>query len=440
MTTEQDIYTVSELNAKTRLVIEETFAHIWIVGEISNLSRPSSGHLYFSLKDAHAQVRCAFFRNAQRRMNFIPENGQQVLLQAQVSLYEVRGDFQLIVTRMQLAGDGALQIAFEKLKQKLAHAGLFSDSHKQALPVYPRQIGIVTSASTAALQDILKVLKRRFAAIPIILYPSSVQGVKAAPELVAAIETANRRNDCDVLILARGGGSLEDLWAFNEEIVARAIFKSGLPIITGIGHEIDFTIADFVADQRAATPSAAAECVSPDQKEILSSLMQIKNQLLRFINTQIKHEQMKLQHLKKRLRHPGQRLREQTQRLDQLEQNLVLAMRNMLSLRNATLQQQMTRFYHESPQQHINIAHKEINNLKLRLTTSMQFKLKQWQQQVNNVSQALETLSPLNTLKRGYAIVTKKTSGEIIRRADEVVKGELINAKLSEGSIDSEVR
>ena len=264
---ERDIYTVSDLNARARVILEECFKTIWVSGEISNLAKPNSGHLYFSLKDERAQVRCAFFRNSQRGLRFTPENGQHVLVQAQVSFYAARGDFQLIVSQMEMAGAGALQVAFEQLKQRLHKEGLFSQAHKKKLPLFPKCLGIITSPTGAAIRDILKVLQRRFSSIPIIIYPTLVQGDKAADQISMAIQRATQRKECDVLILARGGGSLEDLWPFNEEKVARAMFHCPIPIVTGIGHEIDVTIADFVADQRASTPSAAAEMVSPNQQE-----------------------------------------------------------------------------------------------------------------------------------------------------------------------------
>lgn len=386
----EKIYTVSQLNAETRLLIEDSFQFIWLIGEISNLARPSSGHFYFSLKDNRAQVRCAMFRNSQRRLDFAPENGQQVLVQAQVSLYEARGDFQLILSQMQLAGEGALQIAFEKLKRKLAEEGLFDEAHKLEIPELPKCIGVITSASGAAVRDVLRVIDRRFASIPIIIYPSMVQGEPAAKQLASAIKTANIRNECDVLILTRGGGSLEDLWAFNEEVLARSIYDSQIPIVTGIGHEVDFTIADFVADQRCATPSAAAEWVSPDVDEWKQTIENIGYTLLQLILSQLKHGKLELSHLTKRLQHPGQRLREQMQQLDQLEQRLINTMRNQLKL----------------------------NKERLSL-----------------MARTLDTVSPLNTLKRGYSIVTKNDT--IITNAKQTQKGDRVTTRLAEGSLIS---
>ncbi len=386
----EDVYSVSELNAHARMILEEGLQTIWITGEISNLSQPSSGHLYFSLKDEHAQVRCAFFRNYQRRLNVSFENGQQVLVQAQVSLYETRGDFQLIVVHAQLAGEGALQIAFEKLKQKLDQEGLFSPEYKKPLPPFPRTIGVITSASGAAVRDVLKVIHRRFPT-PVIIYPTLVQGDKAAKQIAEAIHLASARRECDVLLLVRGGGSLEDLWPFNEEIVARAIFASKIPMVTGIGHEIDFTIADFVADHRAPTPSAAAELATPQRTEWLQQITSVYKRLSHLIMTTTQHKHSALKHL-----------------------HAVLNGCNPF----------------------IRITHtqSQCEALKHRLITSVQHRLTQRQQKIAEMAHALEAISPLTTLNRGYAIVLHDK--KIIREASEVQHGDRVSAKLFKGSID----
>ena len=385
----QEIYTVSQLNAEARYLMENNFESIWLIGEISNVARPMSGHFYFSLKDHNAQVRCALFRHSQRGLGFLPEAGQQVLVEAKVSLYEPRGDFQLIITQMQLAGEGALQIAFEKLKQKLTEEGLFDEENKLAIANIPTCVGVITSPTGAAIRDILRVLQRRFPALPVIIYPSAVQGDQAAKQLVTALQKANSRKECDVLIVARGGGSLEDLWPFNEEIVARALFASEIPIVTGIGHEIDFTIADFVADQRCATPSAAAEWISPDKEEWQETFKEYIRTLLQLINAQLKHGTLELRHLTKRLQHPGQRLQRQMQMIDQLEQRLTNTIKNQLKTRRE----------------------------KLVLMT-----------------RNLDTVSPLNTLKRGYAIVTKEN--KIITQSKQVKSGDQISTRLAEGILN----
>ncbi len=384
----EHIYSIAELNGCARIALEDALGKVWVMGELSNLARPSSGHLYFSLKDSDAQVRCAFFRGSRRDMDFSPENGQQVLAQATVSLYEGRGDYQLIISKMQLAGSGALQVAFEKLKKTLHQQGLFDEAHKKSIPQFAKQIGVITSNTGAAVRDIIKVLHWRSPQTPIIIYPTLVQGDKAKNQIVTAIETANQRNECDVLIIARGGGSLEDLWPFNEACVAHAIFKSNIPIVTGVGHEVDITIADFVADHRAATPSAAAEFVSFDQRTLAQQFDQLKRQLTRQIQHQLHHYQQQLHHLQKRLRHPRDLLREQTQTLDQIEAQLILLIKN---------------------------------------------KLLKTQSALSNVSAKLHALSPLATLERGFAILTDDNNHNIIQSVKDTSPGDRITAKLKDG-------
>ncbi|NOS75569.1 MAG: exodeoxyribonuclease VII large subunit, partial [Methyloglobulus sp.] len=328
----QIIYSVSQLNRETADVLSGHFLSIFVEGEISNLSIPSSGHCYFTLKDANAQVRCAMFRG-QRKQSFKPENGKQVVVKAQVSLYEPRGDYQLIVEYMEEAGDGVLRRAFDALKLKLSEEGLFSAAHKKNLPILPKAIGVITSPSGAAIRDILTVLRRRFAAVPVIVYPVAVQGENAKFEIAKAIATANTLKQCDVLILARGGGSLEDLWAFNEEIVARAIYASQIPVISGVGHETDVTIADFVADLRAATPSAAAEHATPDQQQWLNKFNELDVRLQQYVQRQLRQHQQKIDWLNGRLnqQHPKQKLTRNQQRLDELDIRLKKAVQLRLA-------------------------------------------------------------------------------------------------------------
>ena len=327
---QRDVYTVSRLNRSARAILEGSFPLLWVEGEISNLSRPSSGHWYFSLKDEAAQVRCAMFRNRNMYMNVTPQNGDQVLLRVQVSLYENRGDYQLIVEHLEEAGDGALRRAFDLLKQRLAKEGLFDAARKRPLPALPRRIGVITSPHGAALRDVLSVLRRRYPAIPVLIYPTAVQGASAAQDVAATIRLASARNECDVLIVARGGGSLEDLWAFNEEVVARALHACTIPVVTGVGHETDFTIADFVADQRAPTPSVAAEMVSPNRAEWQRRLTQLKQRVAGFMTAKLADGQRTLHWLTTRLQHPAQRLARQAQRMDELELRLQRAQHRQL--------------------------------------------------------------------------------------------------------------
>lgn len=390
----EPIYTVSQLNEAVRLMVEKNFPFVWVEGEVSNFVAPHSGHWYFSVKDQTAQVRCAMFRGKQRRLDFVPQNGSHVLIKARVSLYEARGEYQLIVDAIEERGEGKLRRAFEALQKKLAAAGLFDETHKKTLPRFPNCIGVITSQTGAAIRDILHVLKRRLPHVPVIIYPTLVQGETAAPKIVQAIEIANQRNECDVLLLARGGGSLEDLWPFNEETVAYAIYNSTLPIITGIGHEIDFTIADFVSDVRAATPSAAAEILTLNQADLLSALKKYQQQLMGHIKNKLARTKESLAWIEKHLsqQHPKRRFIERMQQLDYFELSLTQLQNNFIERLKSKLQNQMV---------------------------------------------ALDTLSPLATLKRGYAIVSKNEVA--LRNVDQINVSDAISVRLSEGTLDCQV-
>lgn len=439
--TRRDVYTVSRLNSEVRALIEGGFPLLWVEGEVSNLARPSSGHWYFSLKDRDAQVRCAMFRNANRFVGFAPDNGTQVLVRARVSLYEGRGEYQLIVDSMEESGEGALRRAFEELKRRLSIEGLFAPEHKQALPALPRQIGVITSPTGAAVRDILHVLKRRFATIPVIVYPVPVQGATAAGDVARMIRLASQRKECDVLILARGGGSLEDLWAFNEEVVARAIFDSDIPIVTGIGHEIDFTIADFVADRRAPTPSAAAELVSPDSAEWLQHLRRIDARLLTLTRGMLRDKAQVLKWLNGRLtqQHPGRRLQQQTQRLDELEQRLVRAQRTLLRHRQSDIAELTALLFRHIPSRRIERWQAHMTQLVQRHHAAMRLKLERQRARLQSSMRALDAVSPLATLRRGYAIVTTYPDGQLVRRAADVNVGDIVQARLGEGQLICEI-
>ncbi len=437
----RDVYTVSRLNREARLLLENGFPLLWLEGELSNFVRPASGHLYFSLKDAAAQVRCAMFRNRNQRLNFEPESGMQVLVRAQISLYEARGEYQLIVEHMEVAGDGALRRAFEALKQRLAAEGLFDEAHKQPLPALPAQIGVITSPTGAAIRDILSVLKRRFPAIPVLIYPVAVQGAPAAGQIAAAIALADRRKDCDVLIVARGGGSLEDLWPFNEEVVARAIYACTLPVISGVGHEIDFTIADFVADRRAPTPSVAAEMVSPDQTEWLATLRALDMRLAQLLKRHLHSLAQRLEWLHKRLaqQHPGQRLRQQAQRLDDLEQRLRLSLQSQLRHKEARLAGLNAHLLRYSPAPRIRQLGLDCSESLRRLRTAVEHRLSLYQARVHALMRELDAVSPLATLERGYGIVTVTETGKVLYDAAEVHAGDRIEARLAHGSLSCTV-
>ena len=432
----RDIYSVSRLNREVRRLLEDGFPRIWLEGELSNIARPSSGHLYFTLKDAGAQIRGAMFRNRSQSLRFKPEDGLQVLVRGKLGLYEPRGDYQLIVEHMEEAGDGILQRAFEVLKQKLVAEGLFDTEHKRPLPALPQRIGVITSPSGAAIRDVLTVLGRRFPAIPVRIYPVPVQGREAAAAIAAALQQASKRLDCDVLILTRGGGSLEDLWPFNEEIVARAMFDCDIPIVSAVGHEVDFTIADFVADQRAATPSAAAELVSPDQQEWLQHLGHLATRLQARCMDGLGNRKQALGWLQKHLQrlHPGQTLRQQAQRLDDLERRSRLSMTNRINELQSTLKASHARLQQHSPATRIGEMKLRWEGTAQRLGAALQPRLATHRQALAINSRALNSISPLATLERGYAIVSK-TDGNILRTVDGVTTGEKIQARLARGQL-----
>jgi exodeoxyribonuclease VII large subunit len=436
----QDVYTVSRLNREARELLEGGFPLLWVEGEVSNLSRPASGHWYFTLKDEGAQVRCAMFRGRNREVAFVPRDGLHILLRAEVSLFEARGDFQLIAHHLEEAGDGALRRAFDLLKQRLALEGLFDTAHKKPLPALPRRIGVITSPTGAALRDILSVLRRRFPAIPVLVYPVPVQGPEAAPRIAHALDLASQRRDCDVLILARGGGSLEDLWAFSEELVARAIHRCRIPVVTGVGHEIDFTIADFVADLRAPTPSGAAERVSPDQGAWQQRLERIRARLASLVSRHLARAQERLLWVEKRLLHPGRRLSAIAQRLDELEQRLGRAQQMLLRHKSAQLAQWQAHLQKHNPAGRIGSLRARQEQLALRLRGALRASLENRQGRLANLTRALEAVSPLSTLARGYAIVTQPPDGAIVRRARDVAPGSQIQARLAEGRLLCDVR
>ncbi len=437
----QPIYSVSQLNRAAKLLLNDHFLNLKVEGEISNLSRPSSGHIYFSLKDSTAQVRCAMFRMHQRKLNFSPENGQQVIVSAQVSLYEPRGDYQLIVDNMEEAGDGALRQAFEALKQKLSDQGLFDVDIKKNIPILPKSIGVITSPSGAAIRDILTVLRRRFPAIPVIIYPVSVQGEQAKFEITQALQTADQRQECDVILLARGGGSLEDLWAFNEEIVAHAIADCSIPVISGIGHEIDFTIADFVADLRAPTPSAAAEHASPDQQEWLGQFQAYENYLIQQFRKKQADAKQKLDWLIKRLQqqHPGQKLERNAQRLDELELRLQQSIRRNLAVQQGRLDTQSAKLWSYNPVNKIKRHQQQQQHLNQRLNAAIVNKLDKLKQQLALSSQTLHAVSPLATLNRGYAIASKPESNEVLHSSRQLIIGDKVKTRLAQGSFISTI-
>jgi len=434
VTQEKHIFSVNELNKQAKALLESALSSVWLEGEISNLAQPRSGHLYLTLKDDSAQVRAAMFRGRNINLGFKPENGQQVLVKGQLSIYAARGDYQLIIDTMEEAGLGALQRAYEALKQKLGSEGLFDENSKAPLPEHARCIGIVTSPTGAAIHDILSVLKRRSPLTKTIIYPATVQGDEAPSQLCTAIDTANQRNECDVLIIGRGGGSLEDLWAFNSEKVARCIAASTIPVVSAVGHQVDFTIADFVADKRAATPSAAAELLSQDQNELFDLFMNYQKWLGNHLTQQLRQYKQTLTWTEKRLIHPGKRLNEYNQRLDELESRLTQNIHGTLALCNSTNKTIHAKLIAQTPVHAIKQSQLKTVDLSKRLSKSLQQIVQHHKTSLTHLAQRLNTISPLATLGRGYAIVHDSQQA-IVRDAKHIKPNDEIIAKLGKGSL-----
>lgn len=434
------IFTVSRLNQTVRLLLEQEMGQVWISGEISNFSQPSSGHWYFTLKDDTAQVRCAMFRNSNRRVTFRPQHGQQVLVRANITLYEPRGDYQIIVESMQPAGEGLLQQQYEQLKQKLSAEGLFDQLYKQALPVPARQVGVITSKTGAALHDVLHVLQRRDPSLPVIIYPTAVQGADAPLQIVRAIELANLRNECDVLIVGRGGGSLEDLWSFNDERVARAIFASKIPVVSAVGHETDVTIADFVADLRAPTPSAAAEIVSRNQLELLRQIQSQQQRMEMAMDYYLAQRSRRFTQLHHRLQqqHPQLRLARQQTTLERLRQRLNVAIDGKVRRAGQQQQRLAQRLNHQQPQPRIHRAQSRLQQLEYRLSQLVSAQLSQTKQRFGTALAQLEAVSPLATLARGYSVTTAE-DGKVLKKTKQVKSGDTLTTRLDDGWVESQV-
>lgn len=430
------IYTVSRLNTVVRLLLEQEMGLVWLTAEISNLVQHSSGHWYFTLKDSQAQVKAAMFKGQNRRVSFRPQNGQQILVQGQLSLYEARGDYQLIVEKMQPAGDGLLQMKLEALKTQLTAEGLFAPSRKRPLPAQPKQIGIITSPTGAAVHDMLTILARRDPSLPVILYPSAVQGESAVPALLAALATAWQRDECDVLIIGRGGGSLEDLWCFNDERVVRAIASSPIPIVSAVGHETDVTLADFAADLRAPTPSAAAELVSRDQQQQLHRLTQFIQRLKQAILLQQQRYVLRWQRQQSRLaaQNPQYKLQQKMQRQDELQWRLERVIKQLLDNSSRHYAEQTQRLQQASPARHLSALQQQHEFLQQRLLKAIQNRQQDSLQQLAQLSGQLQALSPLQVLARGYSVTTNM-SGKLIHEYSQVTPGEQLNIQLGKGAL-----
>ncbi|MEC9218260.1 MAG: exodeoxyribonuclease VII large subunit [Pseudomonadota bacterium] len=438
----ETVLSVTTLNRKAKSLLEDHFSSVIVEGEISNLATPASGHWYLTLKDKTSQIRCAMFVNRNRLVRFNPQNGKQIIVRGRLSIYEGRGDYQLIADSMEDSGDGALRLAFEELKLKLQAMGLFDENAKQEVHSFYNHVGVITSPTGAAIQDILSVFKRRFPATLITLFPVSVQGDEAKQEIVNGIETANRLRDTlglQALIVSRGGGSLEDLQPFNEEDVAHAIFSSDLPITSAVGHETDFTIADFVADLRAPTPSAAAEQLSPSQFEYLEILEGYLQQFKRTIESLLQGADKTLAWLYKQLKRPDRRLQEHAQKLDRFEGQLQFAIRNRIALQRADLLQRKRGLQLNSPLSWIRQSLQEVRTRMKSMTRSSLTQIQIRQAKLSELSRGLETVSPLNTLSRGYSI-TYNANMELIRQSNDVKIGSEITSQLAKGRIVSTVK
>lgn len=433
-----DIYTVSRLNAEVRLALELQFRQLWLCGEISNFVAASSGHWYFSLKDQAAQVKAAMFKQSNRNAAFRPQNGQQVMVRARISVYEPRGEYQLLVDFIEPAGDGLLRQQYEMLKAKLAGEGLFAAERKKPLPTRVQRVGVITSPTGAAVRDIITVLQRRAPAIEVIVYPALVQGEQAAVDLRAALSHAVRRAEVDVLIIGRGGGALEDLACFNDEALARAIAACPLPTVSAVGHEIDFTIADFVADVRAATPSAAAELVSPDSRVQLDQLQLAEQQLSRAIRLLLGQKaQLFLQQQSRLvLQHPKRRLEQQQQQLDELQLRLEQQLKQQLQLQQLRFSQLQQRLVVAKPA--LLNQHQSIRQLLQRAGRAVSQQLQHSQQQWQHQSSQLHQVSPLATLSRGYAVITQADS-TLVTQITQVATGDPLQIRLQDGTLQAQV-
>ncbi len=434
---DREVLSVSQLNNRARLLLEDVFSGIWVEGEISNLARPASGHIYFTLKDSQAQVRCALFRQNAARVRQALRDGLAVKVRGKVSLFEGRGDYQLILDAVEPAGDGALRLAFEALKEKLGAEGLFATERKIALPAHPKRIGIVTSPTGAVIRDIISVFRRRAPQVELNLIPTAVQGREATAQIVRALQRADAQG-FDALILARGGGSLEDLWCFNEEAVARAVDACVTPIISAVGHETDVSIADFVADVRAPTPSAAAELLAPDSSELVQRLHNLQRRLVLQMQGRLARERLRLDGVSRRLRHPGERLRQQAQRLDDLDMRLRRAFNQQLANQRERLARLDARLAAQHPGRNLALLRQRLDGLAARLPRAMQGQLRSQRQQLGALAAQLQIVSPLATLGRGYSILLDER-GHAVRSAAQTQLGQRLKARLSEGELDVRV-
>ncbi len=436
----RDIFTVSRLNIEVKAALEGSFPLLWVTGEISNLATPRSGHLYFTLKESGAQVRCAMFRSRRNLSRFQAKDGMQVIVRARVTLYEPRGDYQLIIDHMEQAGEGLLRQQIEQLKQKLDAEGLFSSDHKLPIPLFPQCIGVITSASGAAVHDVLTVLQRRCPAIPVIVYPIAVQGENAAAEIIEMLRIAEQRQECDLLILTRGGGSLEDMMSFNDEQLVREIYRLSIPLISAIGHEIDTSLSDHVADRRAPTPSAAAELASPDCRELNRNTASLAGQLMQLQQNRLLQLTQRIDELSIRLtqQHPGSRLRQQQRQLQTLHLRLEKSMHHRVEIVKSSHKNLLLRLNSHSPVQQLRQSRQSLDNLGARLQQRMQERLHHSHQQLGGITRELNAISPLATLERGYAI-TLDSRNSVVTDASVLSIDDQLTIRLAKGELGCRV-
>lgn len=438
MSRNTNVYQVSQLTDEMRRLMEVSYPEIWIEGELSSLSTPASGHLYFSLKDERSQLRCAMFKGRASINRYRPKAGDLVRVRAKISVYTARGDLQCIVQHIEEAGEGLLQRRFEELKSSLNQQGLFDQAHKKALPAFPRHIGIVTSPSGAAVRDIISTLKRRCSGIPITIYPAVVQGETGADSIIKSIRDAVTHQRCDVLIISRGGGSLEDLWCFNHEAVAREIYACPIPIVSGVGHEVDVTIADLVADLRAPTPTAAAELVSPNTEQLVNQLESIKFRLPRSFERFIQRRAQQVDFIGRQLVHPKQQLKRNNDKLDQAASRLLLSINSQLSKQTTATDNVFKRLHFQNPQKIVKSKSASLTSISLRLNRATSTKLERVRRATDYLGNQLHLVSPLATLDRGFAIGRDKDNS-ILRSADQVSPNDKVRVQLSDGEFSCEV-
>ena len=436
----QEIISVSEINRRAKSILEENFPFVWIQGEVSNFFSAASGHWYFSLKDESSEIRCAMFANKSHRITFEPKDGDHLVLNGTLSIFEGRGQYQIIVEHIELAGEGALLKAFEELKKKLLTEGLFDDSLKKKLPSYPRSIAVVTSPDGAVIQDIINVLSRRSPFFDLTVVPTLVQGEKAAPLICEALNKASNLENIDLIILARGGGSIEDLWAFNNEEVARAIVNCPVPLVSAVGHETDFTISDFVADIRAPTPSIAAEIISQPYSELKETLEGYQSYLLKSFESQFDSQRTRITNLIKRIRHPGDKLREIGQKVDYLETALIQEMHQKVSFKKNQLNLSQLSLQQNSPQNKVKEAKVYLQNASKDLLKAFKLKIERKRKLLGELVATIEAVSPLSVLARGYSIISTEPEGKILSSSNQVKIGQTISAVLNKGSIKAEVK